>query len=334
MFDAEWKKLLTEVNENGIRVNRDSKRSFREIISYQFKLDNPLDRIIYNDTFGASIFQYIGQFLWISQGSFHTEEIAYYAPFSKTYSSDGITMIGAYGPRLFGIHHMNQIKHVTAILDEDLYRRRAVASIYLPQFDQHTSKDEVPCTLNLQYLIRENRVNAVTYMRSQNAYRLLPYDVFLFTMLQEYVNSILTTAHETKLGTYNHFSGSFHIYEDELPLIEETLKQNPISVPMEPMPSHDVILWVQKLNKFEALVRTTISSYKALKKNVDFDMFLETLDKSFFESYWKQMGLVLVCYGAIQTKNESQYIQLLSKLNSVYKPLVEKYVLKKNILFD
>ena len=258
-------------------VDRGSKPSFREIIAYQFKLKNPLDRIIYNETFGASIFQYVGQFLWISQGSFNTDEIAYYAPYSKNYSSDGMKMIGACGPRLFGIHHMNQIKHVTETLDEDLYRRRAVASVYLPQFDQHKSSDEVPCTLNLQYLIRDNHLNAVTYMRSQNAYRLLPYDVFLFTILQEYVNAILTTAHETKLGTYNHFSGSFHIYDDEIPLIDEALSANSTSVPMDPMPSYDVLLWVQKLNKFEALVRTTVSSYKSIKKNVDFDMFLETL---------------------------------------------------------
>lgn len=93
MFDDKWKKLLTKVRDEGIKVDRKSKE-FREIISYQFKLDNPLDRIIYNETFGTNIFQCIGQFLWISKGSFYTDEITYYVPNSERFSSDGIKMIG------------------------------------------------------------------------------------------------------------------------------------------------------------------------------------------------------------------------------------------------
>ena len=43
-------------------------------------------------------------------------------------------------------------------MDNDNTKRKAVASIYLPQFDQHEKNDEIPCTLNLQYLIRDEKM--------------------------------------------------------------------------------------------------------------------------------------------------------------------------------
>jgi len=330
LFDQKWKEIIQDVKDNGITVDRDGKRAFIEKISYQFQIDDPRDRIIFNKNFGLNIFQCIGTFLWITQGSFNAETIKYYAPYSSKYSSDGFKMIGAYGPRLFGIHHLEQIKHVINILDEDTSRRRAVASIYLPQFDQHKTADEVPCTLNLQYLVREQKVQSVTYMRSQNAFRLLPYDVFLFTMLHEYVNAVLTTAHNTELGTYNHYSGSFHIYIDELDVIKSALEDNTnVTFQMEPMPSKNIILKLQKLNRFESIVRTTISSHEKRNNPIDFNFLFEICEEWFDDPYWKQFALLLICYGAIIMKNDENRDRAISSLEPIYKYMVQMYIDKK-----
>lgn len=228
---------------------------------------------------------------------------------------------------------MNQINHVIKVLGKDVYKRRAVASVYLPQFDQHESRDEVPCTLNLQYLIRGNQTNAITYMRSQNAYRLLPYDVFLFTMIQEYVNAVLSIHHNVELGKYNHFSGSFHIYEKDMELVEKAITETPTSIPMEPMPHDNVKFKMEQLQEFEISIRNITQSYKQLTGNINinFNAFLEQLDELFSEPYWKQMGRVLVCYAAIKVGDESMYKQVLGTLNSSYKHLVKAYVSKENI---
>lgn len=331
MFDEQWKNILKEVKEKGNTVTRDKKRDIKEIISYQFKIEDPRDRIIFNKNFELNIFQCVGQFLWITQGSFNAEAITYYVPISERFSSDGIRMIGAYGPRLFGIQHMNQIKHIIDILDEDTSRRRAVASIYLPQFDQHKVSDEVPCTLNLQYLIREKNVHAVTYMRSQNAFRLLPYDVFLFTMLQEYISAVLTTAHDLSLGNYNHYSGSFHIYQDELPFIEKVLEDDSkYSYKMDPMPSRNIILKLHKLNKFESMVRTTIASHENRKNPVDFNFIFEVLNDWFDDKYWKQFALLLVCYGATILDNKENQDLAFKQLDPMYQYLANMYINKKS----
>lgn len=62
--------------------------------------------------------------------------------------ADG-SLDGAYGPRVIA-----QIPYIVRILNQDSDTRQAVATIYGPQ-DHHTSLD-VPCTLSLQFFLRDN----------------------------------------------------------------------------------------------------------------------------------------------------------------------------------
>ncbi len=283
-------------------------------------MKDPLSRIVTVKEYTPNIFQLVGQFLWTYRGSFNTKEITYYAPSSDRHSSDGSRMIGAYGPRLFGIQHMNQIQHAINVLSTDHNKRRAVASVYLPQFDQHQLADEVPCTLNLQYLIRDKKLHAITYMRSQNAFRLFPYDVFLFTMLQEYVKAVLESKLELELGNYYHFCGSCHFYENDRELVDKVLKDRTNSCCMCPMPSDDIDLALGKVNELEAFVRTTVMS----SPKVDFSQFLEKVDR-FDDEYWKQIGWILICYATLRANNLDCYKEVFRKINSIYKTPIEMY---------
>ena len=327
MWDRQWKNILSDVLSTGDSVTRGSKRGFKEIISYKFTLEDPLDRLIFDENRGLNIFQCIGQFLWITQGNFQLEDIKYYQPISEKFSSDGVRMIGSYGPRLFGIHHLNQIKHVQKILDEDLTRRRAVASIYLPQFDQHESKDEVPCTLNLQYLVRQAKLQSVTFMRSQDAFMVLPYDVFVFTMLQEYVKAVLETAHEIDLGRYHHTGGSFHIYTNDISRIEQVISNTTSThYKMDKMPYEDVDLRLRQLNRFEAQLRITITSHSERNVKVDFDFFFNMLNDYFQEKYWYQLALILISYGAIKMKDDTNLEKAFKLLDPIYQYFVKMYL--------
>lgn len=296
------------------------KESFQEILSYKFELENPRSRIITTNSYTQNIFRLMGQFLWIYRGSFNAQEITYYAPSSNKFSSDGTRMIGAYGPRLFGIQHMEQIRHAIEVLGEDHNKRRAVASVYLPQFDQHQLKDEVPCTLNLQYLVRDGRLNAITYMRSQDAFKVLPYDMFLFTMFQEYVQAMLQPKIEVELGTYYHFCGSCHVYEGDRESACKILRSDEQPHIMEPMPHEDIVFSLDKLNELEVFLRTTVLS----SSKVDFSPFLEKVDQ-LSDKYWKQMGLVLVYYGAKRMGNADECTNILEKIDEIYKNLIRAH---------
>lgn len=334
LWEKKWHNLLEEIIEQGNIVERkNNKRNFQEIISHKFTLDNPRDRLISDPNRSINIFQSVGHFLWITQGSFSLTQISYYQSIAENFSSDRFKMIGAYGPRLFGIHHLNQIEHVITTLTKEPSKRRAIASIYLPQFDQHERVDEVPCTLNLQYLIRNGRLNAVTYMRSQDAFKILPYDVFLFTMLQEYIATFLQAVYDLELGEYHHYSGSFHIYTNDIPQIKDVINNKPNDVMiMKKMPQKDIGLRLRDLNSFEIVLRNTVIAYEKEDKEVNFDFFFEKLQNDFKDEYWRQLGLILICYGTIKMKDLENFNKSLKLLEPIYQYYVQLYRKKHQIM--
>jgi len=72
-------------------------------------------------------------------------------------------------------------------------------------------------------------------MRSNDVVWGLPYDVFLFTMLQEMLAQTL----DLELGSYIHVAGSFHLYERHLALARRVLDESPPAItempPMQPV---------------------------------------------------------------------------------------------------
>jgi len=329
LWDSKWRQILCDVVTTGNDVIRkDSTRNIKEHISYKFEIEDPRDRLLYDETESLNIFQCIGHFLWITQGNFNLEAIQYYVPWVDALSSDDYKLIGAYGPRLFGIEHLNQIEHLLAVLDKDPSKRRAVASVYLPQFDQHgLANEEIPCTLNLQYLVRNDKVQSLTYMRSQDALKVLPYDVFIFTMLQEYVQNRLKPKYDKfELGKYNHFSGSFHVYHQDLEKVKKIISNKETSTFKMPlMPHYDVKFRLQDMNKFESIVRTCVVAKIDHGVDIDFDSLFNMINNFLKEDYWKQFGYILLCYGAIKVKDAKNLQKAYDQLDKEYKRFVDLY---------
>lgn len=324
---------MREVVEGGNRVDRkNEKRSNRELVSHKFTIDDPRDRLICSASRPINIFQCVGHFLWITQGNFNLDAISYYQPIAAKFSSDNIKMIGAYGLRLFGIDHLNQIEYILRTLDEDPGKRKAVASIYLPQFDQHgLSREEVPCTLNLQYLVRNENLLGLTYMRSQDAFKVLPYDVFVFTMLQEYVQKRLAPKHGLKLGSYYHYSGSFHVYEEDCDTISNVLDESDSQdLSMPAMPSDDLEIQLRKMNEFESIVRVNVVAHKKYKKGVDLESMFGMAEEILQDDYWRQFGYLLLCYGARELKDDEYRNMARKHLRAPYGDLADAWMNSKS----
>lgn len=331
MWTRTWKGLLRDVVDGGSAVSREkTERNSSELVSHRFTIDDPRDRLIYSASRPINIFQCVGHFLWITQGNFNLDAISYYQPKAKEYSSDQIRMIGAYGPRLFGIGHMNQIQHILDTLHKDPGKRKAVASIYLPHFDQHgLPKEEIPCTLNLQYLVRDGRLLALTYMRSQDAFNVLPYDAFVFTMLQEYVQCRLAPGCSQELGSYYHYSGSFHAYEKDRERILKVLDEPDSEDRRMPrMPHDDVQLRLKNMNEFESIVRTSVAAGEKRGVPVNFESMFELADSMLREDYWKQIGYLLILYGAYKLKDSRHQDAARDRLRAPYGELVDAKVTK------
>src|SRR5206468_2212365 len=80
---------------------------------------------------------------------------------------------------------------------------------------------DAACATSLQFLLRDGVLDAVLTMRSNDAVWGMPYDIFLFTFLQELMALELGVG----LGAYHHFASSLHIYERHVALARRVLSQ-------------------------------------------------------------------------------------------------------------
>ena len=200
--------------------------SIRESLAVQFEITNPRDRLLYVPERKFSLSYMIAELVWYFSGNNTTAWIANYSKFWANLSDDGETANSGYGARLFRPHprladgKLNQWDYVVEELRRDHDSRRAVMHIRTPwdSLPEYASKD-VPCTLTLQFFIREEKLHMIASMRSSDIIRGIAYDVPFFTMLQEALALELGVG----LGTYRHISGSLHVYERHYKMCEKIL---------------------------------------------------------------------------------------------------------------
>lgn len=200
-------KLVRHVLKNGDYVDPGGNPTI-EMLSFQFETKDPRDRIVtdpirkMNLAFGYA--EWLGMMFNINDVDFYTTYIQGYG----RYSTDGVEVDGAYGRRIH--EHGNQIAAVIEMLKKDPSQRRAIVQIYDPRdLTQKRGMKNTPCTLHWQFLVRNNRLEMIVSMRSNDVVWGLTFDQFAFSMVQEYVANELGL----ELGSYRHHAGSFHIYE-------------------------------------------------------------------------------------------------------------------------
>jgi len=203
---------------------------------------------------------------WILSGSDDAQLIAKFNKNMLNYSDDGKTMWGAYGPRLMG-----QLPHVLATLKRDPDSRQAIALSWRPQvagfgetshFDESLheagivdldygshlpewdgaswlSKD-IPCTISWHFMIRSGRLSLTVFMRSNDVWLGLPYDLLSFTTVQRVVASYLGV----EPGPYHHVVSNLHLYEPQFEDAERLMQEvsgNPNDLKRFVLPSFDRI---------------------------------------------------------------------------------------------
>ena len=193
----------------------------KESLGVQFRIKNPRDRLpmVSARNFSASYF--VAETLWYLSGSDSTAWISRYASFWKGISDDGVTANSAYGARIFRHHGriasggIVQWDYVKEELRKDPDSRRAVIHIRTPDDSLHAVKD-VPCTLALQFFIREGKLHLHVNMRSSDIILGIAYDVPAFTVMQE----IMANELGVELGEYVHTSNSLHCYERDFDMLD------------------------------------------------------------------------------------------------------------------
>lgn len=198
--DEAYASVLDDILRRGTVVSPRGMAT-RELMHASFTIDNASANIVTSRERRLNYVFSVAEFVWIVLGRRDVASIAYFNKNIAQFSDDGVHFFGAYGP-----HVAAQLPYVIETLRRDPLSRQAVLTIWRPS--PPPTKD-VPCTVALQFLLRDGWLHGHGFMRSNDAWLGLPYDVFTFTRIQ----SMVAGALGAKTGQYTHTVGSLHLYE-------------------------------------------------------------------------------------------------------------------------
>lgn len=89
---------------------------------------------------------------------------------------------------------------------------------------QYDGNKDVPCTFIVSFHIRDNKLHATTYMRSNDIIKGTTYDIPSFILFQRLMLLRLREVYpDLEMGFYQHFANSFHLYSTDFELVERRL---------------------------------------------------------------------------------------------------------------
>lgn len=209
--------VLKFITQYGICVSPRSLDT-KEIHPVIIQLKNPRKRIIGIPERKINISFALIEWLWIMSGDLSKEILLHYNPKMKKYLNKEGEFDYSYGDRIFNWYGINQLEEVYSKLNLDKSSRQAICVIFDPKRDRgNLAAKQIPCLSTLQFLIRNNKLDLIAYMRSNDILLGFTYDIFWQTLLQEVLAGWL----KIDLGHYYHMVSSMHFYESQRSFLEE-----------------------------------------------------------------------------------------------------------------
>jgi thymidylate synthase len=230
-----------------------------EIESTCLVIDNPRDRVALLQGRQANIFSTLAETIWVLAGRNDLSFISYYLKSIANFSDDGVSLHGAYGPRLRNWKGVDQVMQVYQLLYADPDTRRAVISLFDPECDFDNTRRDIPCNNWLQFLIRDGKLNLHVVSRSMDVIWGSTINVFEWTVLQE----IMATWLGIEMGSYVHYIGSLHIYEEFT-----SRSQAILSYPLD-LTEYACVTWNIPMNAFDACLQECVEVMSVLQKDVE-----------------------------------------------------------------
>ena len=311
-FNDCYNKLAKMIlNESEYDVSPRGQR-VKETLCVSFKINSPRDRVIHNPARNFSFTYMIAELLWYISGNNKTEWISYYSKFWKDISDDGVTANSAYGSRIFKPHpriansSFAQWEFAKNELSKDSDTRRALIHIRTPD-DSIKSKLDVPCTISIQYFVRDNKLHSVVNMRSSDLIFGISYDIPAFTFMQEMMANELGV----DVGTYMHTSNSLHVYERHFGMLEkicsdENIKESEARHSRAIVPHLPCVdLPIDDLMSLESQMRKVENTHDA--------MSLAEQSFSNFDAYWSDWIKAITAHRIKKNGDKDIYKGILSR---------------------
>lgn len=159
--------------------------------------------------------------VWILQGDNKLSPLENeISDFSK-FSDDGKTLFGAYGYRLREKFETDQIQDAINILKKDPESRRVVLTMYSAKDLTENSKD-IPCNTSIFLKIVNGALDITVINRSNDLYLGIPYNIFVFGLLQRHISNELSLP----IGTQRHFTDCLHLYQRDVQRTKNVIECN------------------------------------------------------------------------------------------------------------
>lgn len=208
-------------------------KATKELTGVSFTLENPRSRLAFHPLRKYNLLFAVAEAISLFSPSKELQPLMQFNKRLREFSDDGRTLYGAYGPRVIQALRpaINKIK-----VDSDT--RQAVITIN-ERSDLKVRTKDFPCTIAIQFLLRQGKLEQHVYMRSNDLYWGTWYDVFNFTNLQEVVANEL----DVDMGQYRHTTTSMHVYEPHFHWLEALRDPKPVDF-VHPY----TVDWISELN--------------------------------------------------------------------------------------
>lgn len=208
-----WYKELESLHEQNFRDSSRDGDVVGEFINAITVISDPTRNIVESNIRKLNKRYMIGEMLWYLSANNNLSEIQKYTKAWNRMSEDGVTVNSNYGHKIHKFYGFDQWEFVRDMLKKDPLSRQAVIHIK----DPGVHPKDTPCTICLQFFIRDNKLHLTVYMRSNDVWMGFPYDVFNFTCYQIRMAMELGV----DIGSYTHIAGSLHLYERDSQLIRK-----------------------------------------------------------------------------------------------------------------
>lgn len=218
-----WSKLVDEfINSPNVQLQKSRRGDTDEILHFWITLNNPSQRFMTTRFPSINPAFAIAEIIWIINGRNDASFINKWNSQLCKYAGNGKSYYGAYGHRLRINFDIDQLKRAYKALKNNPLSRQIVLQIWDPQKDLplpsgKAKNKDIPCNITSLLKVRNNRLDWVQIMRSNDLFRGLPYNIIQFTTLQEVIAGWIGV----KPGKYFHYSDSLHLYHSDRQCLSE-----------------------------------------------------------------------------------------------------------------
>lgn len=206
--DELFEKVVSALSDNPVD---DSKMAY-ELVNANLQLTNPTKNTMCNCIRKMPLRYAIGELLWYNSCNPTWKAIYPYSKFWKGISDNGSTVNSNYGWCIHKKYGFDQWEMVKKLLQENTNSRQAIIHIKEARNLIDNPTKDLNCTIALQFLLRNNKLDLIVTMRSNDIWLGLPYDLFNFTCMQIQMAMELGV----DIGMYYHNAGSLHIYKEDV----------------------------------------------------------------------------------------------------------------------